>query len=88
MEALGGATETLDPLTLMAAAGAGEGSRRVKSEMDGIAVRVQFSNGIPIQVRGEQLHRTAEFPLVSTKKCPIFSSFSPQGRTPLGLRDL
>ena len=51
MEALGGAAESLDPMTLlMASGGEGEGSSWQRSEMDGIAIRLQVSNGIPIQV--------------------------------------
>ena len=51
VEALGGAAESLDPMTLlMASGGEGEGSSWQRSEMDGIAIRLQVSNGIPIQV--------------------------------------
>lgn len=51
VDALGGAAESLDPLTLMIASGVGEArSGWSKSGMDGIAIRVQYSNGIPIQV--------------------------------------
>lgn len=51
MDALGGPAESLDPLTLMMASGGEGGSAWTRSDMDGIAVRLQVSNGIPIQVR-------------------------------------
>lgn len=51
MDALGGAAESLDPLTLLMASGGGDGgSSPQRSDMDGIAIRLQVSNGIPIQV--------------------------------------
>ncbi|CAN0282011.1 unnamed protein product [Pylaiella littoralis] len=50
VEALGGAAESLDPLTLLMASGGDGGSSWQRSEMDGIAIRLQVSNGIPIQV--------------------------------------
>lgn len=50
MEALGGAADSLDPLTLLMASGGDGGSSWQRSEMDGIAIRLQVSNGIPIQV--------------------------------------
>lgn len=46
----GGAAESLDPLTLLMASGGDGGSSSQRSEMDGIAIRLQMSNGIPIQV--------------------------------------
>lgn len=51
VEALGGAADSLDPLTLLMASGGDGGSSWQRSEMDGIAIRLQVSNGIPIQVR-------------------------------------
>eukprot|EP00752_Nemacystus_decipiens_P003391 g3138.t1 len=50
VEALGGAADSLDPLTLLMASGGDGGSSWRRSEMDGIAIRLQVSNGIPIQV--------------------------------------
>ncbi|CAN0337199.1 unnamed protein product, partial [Ectocarpus fasciculatus] len=50
VEALGGAASSLDPLTLLMASGGEGGSAWKRSEMDGIAIRLQVSNGIPIQV--------------------------------------
>lgn len=50
MEALGGAADSLDPLTLLMASGGDGGSSWQRSEMDGITIRLQVSNGIPIQV--------------------------------------
>ncbi|CAM9723487.1 unnamed protein product [Scytosiphon promiscuus] len=50
VEALGGPAESLDPLTLLMASGGDGGSAWQRSEMDGIAIRLQVSNGIPIQV--------------------------------------
>lgn len=51
VEALGGAADSLDPLTLLMASGGDGGSSWQRSEMDGITIRLQVSNGIPIQVR-------------------------------------
>ncbi|CAB1118288.1 unnamed protein product [Ectocarpus sp. CCAP 1310/34] len=50
VKALGGAASSLDPLTLLMASGGEGGSAWKRSEMDGIAIRLQVSNGIPIQV--------------------------------------
>ncbi|CAM9967235.1 unnamed protein product [Discosporangium mesarthrocarpum] len=52
VDALGGATAGLDALSLLAPAGGGSAgsSEGVRSEMDGISIRLQISNGVPIQV--------------------------------------
>eukprot|EP00903_Cladosiphon_okamuranus_P014534 g13481.t1 len=50
VEALGGAADSLDPLTLLMASGGDGRSSWQRSEMDGITIRLQVSNGIPIQV--------------------------------------
>ena len=67
MEALGGPAESLDPaLLMMSASGEDGGSLSIKrSEMDGIDVRLQVSNGIPIQVR----LNTSRFPPRSPQTC-------------------
>lgn len=58
MDALGGPAESLDPLTLMMASGGIGDPGWTRSDMGGIAIRVQFSNGIPIQVRAFGYHDT------------------------------
>ena len=70
VEALGGAAESLDPLTLLMASGGDGGSSWKRSEMDGIAIRLQVSNGIPIQVSynsssSSGVHRAWALPLPS-----------------------
>lgn len=48
MDVLGGPADSFDPTSLMTAAPGGGGGA---SLLDGIAIRLQVSNGIPIQVR-------------------------------------